>query len=462
MDVTRQRIAQLLDDNSFVEQRPETGTMAVVGTGLIEGRPVFVVAFQSAPFQPDEVLATVQKIVAILEQVLADKYPLIFIHDNPPSAAGTGGTPLSNDYLRLLTDQRGMGRIYCLQSRISGVVPTVSLLLGKVASAQAFPVIFSDAAVMTDQAGLCMGRPNVVREMIGEDVSFEELGGAKVHSQISGIIDKVVEGEQEAIEWARRYLSYFPVRAGADLPQKAASSPCYDFPENGVAVGKDKPFAMTGLIDSFIDAGSLLEIKSNFAGEVITGIARVEGRPVGIIANNSTCNGGILFAATCRKMGSFVELCNAFGIPLLFLADVPGLMIGVDAEKSGIIQAGAQLFATLARANVKKMCVVTRKAFTGGLYAMAGPGFDTELFLAFPEAEIGVYGAQTIERITRDLAVAGESGRHLPQHETVVQKLLAQGLLDGVITPQGLRSAVCAFLKNKLPVPLTNDRSLKL
>ncbi|WP_371362557.1 Methylmalonyl-CoA carboxyltransferase 12S subunit [Sporomusa rhizae] len=447
MNVTRQRIEKLLDNNSFVEQSPEIGGLAIVGTGRVEGRPVFIVAFQSAPFQPDEVLSTVQKIVAILEQVLADKYPLIFIHDNPAATAGTGGTPLSSDYLRLLTDRRGMGRIYCLQARISGVVPTVSLLLGKVASAQAFPVTFSDAAVMTNQAGLCMGRPNVVREMIGEDVSFEELGGAKVHSQVSGIIDVVVDDELEAIEWARTYLSYFPVRAGEILPQKATISPCCNFPENGEAVAKDKPFAMTGLIDSFVDAGSLLEIKRNFAGEVITGLARVEGMAVGIVANNSACNGGILFAATCRKMSSFVALCNSFGIPLLFLADVPGLMIGRDAERSGIVQAGAQLFATLARATVKKMCVVTRKAFTGGLYAMAGPGFDTDLFLAFPEAEIGVYGTQTIERITRQQAIEGDNCRHLSQPETAVQKLLAQGLLDGIITPQELRAALCGFLK---------------
>ncbi|WP_425058304.1 Methylmalonyl-CoA carboxyltransferase 12S subunit [Sporomusa carbonis] len=450
MDITRQRIAQLVDDNSFFEISPETGAMAVAGTGRIHGRPVFVLAFQSAPFQPDAVFDTVQKIVAFLEQVAKDQYPLVFFHDTPALSGGRGGTPLSGDYFRLLTDRRGMGRVYCLQARLSAVVPVVSLLLGRVASAQAFPVALSDAAVMTGQAGLCMGRPDVVREMVGEEVAFDDLGGAAVHSEVSGTVDKVVNREEEAIAWARRYLSYFPSRAGGYVPEGTAYPPAGMVPGRGVTVAKNRPFNMRGLIDSFIDAGSLLELKESFAGEVITGLARVEGLAVGIVANNSACNGGILFAATCRKISRFVSLCDAYGIPLLFLADVPGLMIGVDAERSGIVKAGAELFAVLARTTVKKMCVVTRKAFTGGLYAMAGPGFDTELFLAFPDAAVGVYGAETIERMAREQAVpVSEKGDYgnLPKAGADVQRLLDQELLDGVIMPEDLRAAAGGFLR---------------
>ncbi|HWR44493.1 carboxyl transferase domain-containing protein [Sporomusa sp.] len=449
MDVTRQRIAQLMDDNSFSEISPETGDLAIAGIGRVHGRPVFVLAFQSTPFRPDAVLGTVQKIVAFLEQVAKDKYPLVFLHDTPASPEGRGGTPLSGDYLRLLTDRRGMGRMYCLQARMSEVVPTVSVLLGKVASAQAFPVALSSAAVMTKRAGLCMGRPDVVREMVGEDVAFADLGGAAVLTEVSGTVDKVVDRDEEAIDWARRYLAYLPSRVGDSVPEGTAYPPASLIPGNGASVAKDRPFDMRGLISSFIDAGSLLELSESFAGEVITGLARVEGLTVGIIANNSACKGGILFAATCRKMSRFVSFCDSYGVPILFLADVPGLMIGVDAERSGIVKAGAELFAVLARSTVEKMCVVTRKAFTGGLYAMAGPGFDTNLFLAFPDADIGVYAAETIERIIPAQTVpVSEEGVHgnLPKTGTTVQQLLDQGLLDGVIKPEGLRAATRGFL----------------
>jgi len=442
VNTTQQRIGKLVDNNSFSEIITETGTMAVVGTGRIYGRPVFIVAFQSSYFQPDAVFDTISKIVVFLERVLAEKKPLLFIHDTPELPRNSGSTPLSPDYLRLLTDRRGMGRVYCLLARLAEIVPTVSVLLGKVASAQAFPVALSNAAVMTKSAGLCMGRPEVVQQMVGEEVSFSEIGGADIHSIVTGTVDKVVENEKQAIDWARRYLSYLPLRQGDCIPKGDCCLPTGNIAMAKTMVGLGTPFDMHELIDSFIDAASLLELREDYAREVITGLARVNGLTLGIVASNSANSGGILFVRSCRKISRFILMCNTFGIPLLFLADVPGFMIGVEAEQSGIISAGAALFSVLAKITVKKMCIVTRKAFTGGLYAMCGPGFDTDVFLAFPAASIGVYSKETLQRINLDQQT------NTPETGENVQQLLEQGLLDKVIVPEQLRDTIGDFLTN--------------
>jgi propionyl-CoA carboxylase beta subunit len=275
--------------------------------------------------------------------------------------------------------------------QLSGVVPQVCVLFGPSAAGGAYIPAFCDVVIMREgNASMYLGSPRMAEMVIGEKVSLEEMGGAKMHTGVSGCGHFLVGSDEEGIDLARRYLDYFPSHWEDEPPVAPPASPDGEFPS--IPADENKPWDMRSLISALVDADSFLEVHKRWARELIVGYARLDGRVVGVLANQPKFKGGVLFVDSADKAARFIWTCNAFNIPLLFLADVPGFMIGTAVERQGIIRHGAKMISAVSEATVPKLSVIVRKAYGAGLYAMAGPAFDPDACLALPTAKIAVMG----------------------------------------------------------------------
>jgi acetyl-CoA carboxylase carboxyltransferase component len=297
----------------------------------------------------------------------------------------------------------------------------------------------------------------MAEEVVGEKVSLEEMGGARMHCTVSGCGDVLVQTEEQALSWCKRYLGYLPQNYAEQPPVGAAHEPAEHRPiAEMIPANQNKPFDMRELVLALIDEGSWCEIKELFAGELLTGLARLDGKAVGVLANQPKVRGGVLFVDSADKAARFIWLCDAFGIPLVFLADVPGFMIGSKVERDGIIRHGAKMISAVTEATVPKISVIVRKAYGAGLYAMAGPAFDPEATLALPQAMIAVMGPEAAVN-----AVYAKKIGELPedQREEFVQqkreeyrqdidvyRLASELIVDAIVDPDELRAELIARL----------------
>ncbi len=453
----RDRLALLLDDGSFVEDALLANAQAgdlpadgvITGLGNIAGRRVAVMANDSTVKAGSWGRRTVEKILRLQETARSLSCPLLYLVDS----AGARIT----DQVEMFPGRRGAGRIFYNQVSLSGVVPQVCLLFGPSAAGGAYIPAFCDVLVMVDKnASMYLGSPRMAEMVIGEKVSLEDMGGAKMHTTNSGVGDVLVKTEQEAIAFAQQYLSYLPQHQGEPPPVFDAKPVAGGLKplEEIVIRDENKPFDMQQVIDHVVDEGSFLELKRRFAKELITGLARIDGRVVGIVANQPKYLGGVLFVDSADKAARFVQLCNAFNVPLLFLADVPGFMIGSKVEKQGIIRAGAKMVAAVSMATVPKISVVVRKAYGAGLYAMCGPAFEPDACLALPTASIAVMGPQAAvnavfynriqavpEGPERDQLVAELRAEY--ERDIDLEKLASEMVIDDVIAFDSLRPELC-------------------
>ncbi|MFL5905462.1 MAG: acyl-CoA carboxylase subunit beta, partial [Solirubrobacteraceae bacterium] len=255
---------------------------------------------------------------------------------------------------------------------------------------------FCDVVIMREgNASMYLGSPRMAEMVIGEKVTLEEMGGAKMHTAVSGVGHFLVETDAEGIDVARRYLGYFPSHWEWMPPFAKPADPASDASiAEIVPSDENKPFDMRDLLEALVDADSFLEVQKRWARELIVGYARLNGRVVGVVANQPKFKGGVLFSDSADKAARFIWTCNAFNVPLLFLADVPGFMIGTAVEREGIIRHGAKMISAVSEATVPKLSVIVRKAYGAGLYAMAGPAFDPDACIALPTASIAVMGPQ--------------------------------------------------------------------
>src|SRR5438445_3131057 len=292
--------------------------------------------------------------------------------------------------------RRHAGRIFYQEVQLSGVVPQICLLFGPSAAGGAYIPAFCDITIMVEgNASMYLGSPRMAEMVIGEKVTLEEMGGERMHATVSGCGDLLVATEEEAIEAGRRFLGYVPQNWQETPSPRPAVEARPSVPLDTLGPEDEgRAFNMQQLVDGVIDGGSFFEIKQLYAKEIICGLARIDGRVVGVVANQPMHKGGILFVDSADKAARFILLCDAFNIPLLFLADVPGFMIGTVVERQGIIRHGAKMISALSQATVPKICVVLRKAYGAGLYAMCGPAFDPDCTLALPSAQIAVMGPE--------------------------------------------------------------------
>jgi methylmalonyl-CoA decarboxylase subunit alpha len=395
----RERIALLLDDGSFSEeallanwQQEGLGADGVVtGVGTIDGRPVALMANDPTVKAGSWGPKTVEKILRIQERATSLAVPMVYLVDS----AGARIT----EQVQMFPGRRGAGRIFHNQVKLSGVVPQVCVLFGPSAAGGAYIPAFCDIVIMREgNASMYLGSPRMAEMVIGEKVSLEEMGGARMHTGVSGCGHQLVKSDEDGIATARRYLSYLPSNWEVK-PPPAAPAPAGSLPDRQTLGGlipadENKPFDMKALIGALVDDGSLLEIHPRWAKELIVGFARLEGEVLGVVANQPKHKGGVLFGDSADKAARFIWACNAFNVPLLFLADVPGFMIGTQVEREGIIRHGAKMISAVSEATVPKISVVVRKAYGAGLYAMAGPAFEPDCCIALPSASIAVMGPQ--------------------------------------------------------------------
>jgi acetyl-CoA carboxylase carboxyltransferase component len=454
----RERVARLLDPDSFAEEAllanwQEDGLGAdgvVTGLGRIGGRPVALMANDPTVKAGSWGPKTVEKILRVQERALQLRVPMVYLVDS----AGARIT----DQVQMFPGRRGAGRIFYNQVTLSGLVPQVCVLFGPSAAGGAYIPAFCDLVIMRDgNASMYLGSPRMAQMVIGEDVTLEEMGGARMHTGVSGCGHLLVGSDKEGLDAAVRYLSYLPNNWEAHPPTQSAPAAEPVAPASQTPLGElipadeNKPFDMLLLLDALVDGGSFMEIHARWAKELIVGFARLEGQPVGIVANQPRVKGGVLFGDSADKAARFIWTCNAFNVPLLFLADVPGFMIGTQVERQGIIRHGAKMISAVSEATVPKISVIVRKAYGAGLYAMAGPAFDPDCCLALPSASIAVMGPQAainavyynqLQAISDEAERAAETERLRAEYAADIDilHLASELVVDAVIQPDDLRA----------------------
>ncbi len=378
------------EDGLFAEALdPELPSDAVVtGVGRLDGRPVAFMASDATVKAGSMGPKSIEKILRIQERAEALRVPLLYLLDSAGARI--------DDQVRSFPGRRQGGRIFYRQVQLSGVIPQVTVLFGPSPAGSAYIPAFSDVTIMVEgHSSAYLGSPRMAEMVTGEKVTLEEMGGARMHCTVSGLGDFLAADEDEAIAILRRYLSYLPAHFEQRPPAVPPRSP--NPPRSIEQIVPEKPqlpFSMHDFVTALVDADSFLEVKKLFAPELMTGLARLGGEVVGIVANESSVKGGTLFVDSADKGARFIWLCSAFGIPLLFLADVAGFMIGSAVERQGIIRHGAKMISAVSEAQVPKISVMVRKCYGAGLYAMAGPAFGTDAVLALPGAEVAVMGPE--------------------------------------------------------------------
>jgi acetyl-CoA carboxylase carboxyltransferase component len=358
------------------------------------------------------------------------------------------------DQVQLFPGRRGAGRIFYNQVRLSGKVPQVCCLFGPSAAGGAYIPAFCDVVFMVEgNASMYLGSPRMAEMVIGEIATLEEMGGARMHATVSGCGDNLVADDASAIEAAQRWLSYLPTNWRLAAPSAPAAEPERALTADLVPAEERRAYDIHRLVEGLVDADSFFEIKPLFARELVIGFARLEGRPIGVVANNPMHKGGVLFGDSADKAARFIWCCDAFNVPLVFLADVPGFMVGTAVERDGIIRHGAKMITAVSEATVPKVSVIVRKSYGAGLYAMAGPAFEPEACLALPTAAIAVMGPEAavnavyanrisaIEDVDeRAEFVAGRRSEY--EADVDLLRLASELVVDGVVAFEDLRSEV--------------------
>jgi acetyl-CoA carboxylase carboxyltransferase component len=448
----RERVRLLVDPGSFVEDGRYANALApdlpadgvITGAATIGGRPVVLMANDSTVKAGSWGARTVEKIIRIIEAGYERGVPIVYLVDS----AGARIT----DQVAMFPGRRGAGRIFYSQVRASGSVPQVCALFGPSAAGGAYIPAFCDIVIMVEgNASMYLGSDRMVEMVVGEKTTLEEMGGARMHCSVSGCGHQLVGSETQALEEVRRYLDYLPSNYLGSPPEAPPAPPepvdlARLVPENPRAA-----YDMRRFVAGVVDQGSFFEIHPLWAREVVVGLARLNGQVVGVVGNNPLYKGGVLFVDSADKAARFITLADAFNIPLLFLSDVPGFMVGSAVERAGIIRHGAKLITAVSEASVPRICVVVRKAYGAGLYAMSGPGFAPEATLALPGASIAVMGAEAAvnavyankiaaieDEAEREAFVAARRAEY--DADVDLLRLAAELVVDAIVAPEELRA----------------------
>jgi acetyl-CoA carboxylase carboxyltransferase component len=393
----RERLALFFDDH---EPYTETGRFArswdpelpadgvVTGSARIAGRTLFFVASDYTVKAGSIGQYHAQKFVRTQQAAIRARRPILYLIDSSGARIDeTGGHHV---------DKNSVGEIFYLHSIMSGYVPQIGVLYGTCFAGTAYTPVFCDLLIMLRDSAMAIASPRMVEVAIGQKVTPQELGGAEMHAKKSGSAHFVVDTEEEAAALVKRLLAYLPDHCEDAPPEAPPRDPARDPAEIDDLIPEDpnRPYDVHRLIEAIVDTDSFLEVRPQFAAELVTGFARIEGRVVGIVANQPAVRGGTIFPESADKGAEFVWLCDAFNIPLLYLVDTPGFMVGTAVEQNAILRRGRKFIFATASATVPRLCVVVRKAYGAGIYAMSGPAYDPEVTLALPSAEIAVMGPE--------------------------------------------------------------------
>ncbi len=462
----RERVALLVDEGSFVEfdelarhrstnfemanTRPY-GDGVVTGYGTVDGRTVCVFAQDFTVFGGSLGEVFGEKIVKLMDFALKTGVPLIGINDS-------GGARIQEGVVAL-----GLyAEIFKRNVHASGVIPQISLILGPCAGGAVYSPAITDFIVMVDQTShMFITGPEVIKTVTGEDVAFEELGGARAHNTKSGVAHHMAEDETAAIEYVKALLAYLPSNNLDEVPSFPANIDL-EPTATDLALNKlipdsaNQPYEMKKVIEAILDDGDFLEVHALFAPNIVVGFGRVEGHSVGIVANQPMQLAGTLDINASEKAARFVRTCDAFNIPVITLVDVPGFLPGTDQEWNGIIRRGAKLIYAYAEATVPLITVITRKAYGGAYDVMGSKHLGADLNLAWPTAQIAVMGAQGAVNILyrKELAEAADSAARRVEltaeyDDAFANPYLAaeRGYVDAVIEPKATRAHITRALR---------------
>lgn len=452
----RESIAALADTSSFVEYgglvRPAIAEMQgaadglVMGTARVEGRAVDIVAYDYSVYAGTQSANNHAKISRIFGHALQNRLPVICWLD--------GGGARPHD---MKVEGRGASHTFVLFARLSGLVPTVAIVPGRAFAGHANLAGMSDVLIATRDSAMGMAGPPLVEAALGIKLKPEEIGPPDIH-YAAGVVDVLVEDEAEAVEVAKRYLSYFgPPRPSGEAPDPAAL--CNIVPDN-----PRRAYDVRKVIRGIADIDSVMELRGGYGRAMVTALARLGGRPVGVIANQPMFLAGAMDGPACEKAARFVQICDAFDLPLLVLCDTPGLMIGPDVEKTGLVRRSARLLVAMANATMPILTVVLRKAYGLGYYIMGSRPFEPSILLAWPTAEFGGMGLEgaasiiyrrELESIEDAEARASRHREHtdeLKQYNTALEVAGRFGY-DDVIDPADTRAILLNTLVTLPPPP---------
>ncbi len=462
----RERLALLFDGGAYTEigmHATEMGPGAqyvpadavVCGWGTVDGRHVAAAAYDFTVKGGSIGFSGETKVTRMRELALRCRMPMVWLIDS----AGARIDPKPNSDPDQISLFAGSGHLFREQVVMSGVVPQVAAMVGPGAAGTAYiPGLADFVPMVAGKSSMALGGPPLVKAMTNQDITEQELGGSRVHCEVSGCGDVEVESDEQCIAVTKKYLSFMPSHCGEKPPVIACDDPI-DRPDDSlldiVPDNPKKTYDMYEVIRRLVDRGDYLDIKPRWARPMITCLARFGGRPAGIVANNPKQAGGILDADAADKAAHFIQICDAFNVPLVFLMDVPGFWVGKDHEHGGIIRHGAKMLHAMASATVPKLTVVTRKGYGAGYYVMAGRAFEPDLMVAWPGAEISVMGAEGMlgiagSKLFKDGEPPPEVKKQLAamiQKNIDIYKVAGWGLVDDVIDPRETRGLLCRAIE---------------
>jgi acetyl-CoA carboxylase carboxyltransferase component len=460
----RERLDLLFDDGDFTElgihagihhavrglegkEAPADGV--ITAYGKVDGRPVAVAAYDFTVMAGSMGMTGEMKVARLRELALTKRMPMVWLLDS-------AGARIQEAVGSLFA---GSGHLFREEVVASGVIPQVAALMGPCAAGTAYIPGLADFVPMVKGRGsMALAGPHLVRAAVGEDVTQEELGGSRVHCRKSGVGDLELADDPACIEAIRTYLSFMPSHNRAAPPFVATEDPIDRADEALLDVlppSNRKPYDIHEVIDRIVDDGAFFELKPQWAKTLVTGFARFGGRAAGIVANQPKQLGGILDNDSADKAARFVNLCNAYGVPLVFLMDVPGFMVGTKVEQAGIIRHGAKMLHAVANATVPKITVVLRKAYGAGYYVMNGRAYEPDLIVAWPSAEISVMGAEgAVEIVFRKQVEeaedpAAKKAELIAAYRELIDVYVAarNDMVDDVIDPRETRATICRGLE---------------
>jgi len=426
------------------------GDGLLTGAAEFEGRTLHAMANDFTVKAGSMAGKGVEKFLRMQQRALKTGRPVLYLMDS------SGGR--IDQQTGFFANREGIGKYYYNHSMLSGRVPQICVLYGPCIAGAAYTPVFADFTVMVEgMSAMAIASPRMVEMVTGEEISMEDLGGAQVHAAESGSADLVAEDEEHARELVAQLITYLPDNSD-EKPPRADTAPPAQSPDGIDSVIPKRPnkgYDVHDVIDRVADRGSVLELREKYGPEIVTAFCRIDGRPVGVVANQPAHRAGAIFPDAAEKAAEFVWTCDAYNVPLLYLCDTPGFMAGSQVEKDGILEQGKKMIYATSSATVPKQCVVLRKAYGAGIYAMSGPAYDPEATLGLPSGEIAIMGPEAaINAVYRNRLDDIEDDEERAEREAElreeyredidVHRMANEVVIDEIVPPSDLREELAA------------------
>jgi acetyl-CoA carboxylase carboxyltransferase component len=434
--------------NATGDRLPGDGLLT--GAAAFEGRDVHFMANDFTVKAGSMAAKGVEKFLRMQQRALKTGKPVLYLMDS------SGGR--IDQQTGFFANREGIGKYYYNHSMLSGAVPQICVLYGPCIAGAAYTPVFADFTVMVEgMSAMAIASPRMVKMVTGEEIEMDELGGPRVHAEESGSADLIARDEEHARELVADLIGYLPDQAGEKPPKRETKPPKFS-PEGIdelIPVSPNRPYDVHDLLDRIADAESVFELKGGYGPEIVTAFCRIDGRPVGVVANQPTERSGAIFPDAAEKAAEFIWTCDAYEIPLLYLCDTPGFMAGSQVEKDAILEKGKKMIYATSSATVPKQTVVTRKAYGAGIYAMGGPAYDPEGVIGLPSGEIGIMGPEAAINAVyaRKLAAIDDPEeraetearlREEYREDIDIHRMASEVVIDEIVAPSRLREELAA------------------